>query len=170
MGKKRDLKGLPDNLVQRYFSSLFYWESGYMPDWIWYAAEEKGVSDIEIDILKRSVVPKELEIKPIIVHLPQLEKTINKTLESNGFPAGFIVEAKISIYISQKHKALKLLSGTGKLKDVDGKNYEGNPFTERAYEKPFNLFPKTIQEQEDYVTALKESRNRKWWGFWKKIN
>ena len=97
MGKRRNLNGLPNSLEQRYFSTLFWWDKAYMADWIWNAANEKGVTDIEIDILRDTVDPEELEIKPIIAQLNQLRETIKATLDSNDFPTNFIVDAKIKI-------------------------------------------------------------------------
>lgn len=170
MGKKRNLNGLPNTLVQRYFSALFYWRTGYMPEWLWFSADEKSVTEIEIDILNQTVKPKELEIKALVALLPELSETINKTLKSNGFPSDFIVEAKISVYISQKHKASKLLSGTGFIKDVDGKVYEGSPITEKAYAKPFDKFPKTIEMLHQNIDIPKNEQKPKWWQIWKKQN
>lgn len=140
-----------------------------MADWIWYAAEEKGIQDIEIDIINRTVLPKELEFNAVVAQLPELEKTIDKTLESNSFPKGFIVEAKMLIYISQKYKVQRLLSCTGLLKDKDGKIYEGKPITEKAYEKkPFKTYPKTITEQNERIVVSQGDGDKKWWEIWKK--
>ena len=46
-----------------------------------------------------------------------IEKTIDKTLESNSFPKGFIVEAKMLIYISQKYKVQDKASDTDRLEN-----------------------------------------------------
>jgi hypothetical protein len=120
MPKKRNLNGLPNSLEQRYFSTLFWWEKAYMADWIWNAANEKEVTDIEIDILHDTVFPKELEIRPIIAQLNRLRETMKKVLNNNGFPTDFIVDAKFKIYISQKYKAMQLLTCQAVLIDKEG--------------------------------------------------
>lgn len=162
MGKKRNLNGLPNNLVQRYFSTLFYWRTGYMPDWIWYAAQEKSIVNIEIDILNGTVYPEEMQFNAITAQLPKLAETITNTLDSNGFNKEFIVEAKIYIIISQDKKQL---SGAGKIKDIDGRIYEGKSITENAYNKPFSIYPKN---KEVYIKNSQELKVvPRWWQLWK---
>ena len=108
-----------------------------MADWIWNAAEGKGITDIEIDILNGTVNPRELQIQPIVVQLSRLRETITATLKSNDFPTDFIVDAKFQIYISQSQKSLRLMSCQAILTDKDGRTYQGKTYTERAYEPPF---------------------------------
>jgi hypothetical protein len=138
---RKNLSGLPNSLVQRYFSTLFYWNGGYMADWIWNAANEKKITDIEIDILTDHVKPKVLQIKPIVGHLPKLRETIQTTLKSNDLPGDFIKETKFIIYISQKHKTSRLLTCQGMVRDQEGKEYVGKIYTEKAYENPYRVFP-----------------------------
>lgn len=147
MGKKKNLNGLPNSLEQRYFSTLFWWEKAYMEDWIWNAATEKNISDIEIDIIQGTVEPKELEIKAIVGHLHLLRRTIVTTLESNNFPADFIVEARFKIYISKKYKELRLFSCQGIVADKEGHVYEGKVYTEKAHENPFAVFPVSLADR-----------------------
>ncbi|MBK8833283.1 MAG: hypothetical protein IPN60_21060 [Saprospiraceae bacterium] len=144
MGTRKNLNGLPNSLEQRYFSTLFYWNGGYMADWIWNAANEKNVKDIEIDILNENVEPKVLQIKPIIGHLPQLRNTIQITLKSNDFPIDFISEAKFIIYISQKHIASRLLTCQCVVTDKEGRKYLGKIYTEKAFEDPYQVFPHSL--------------------------
>lgn len=138
---RKNLSGLPNSLVQRYFSTLFYWDGGYMADWIWNAANEKNITDIEIDILTDHVTPNVLQIKPIVGHLPKLRETIRTTLNSNDLPGDFIKEAKFIIHISQKHKTSRLLTCQGMVRDQEGKEYVGKIYTEKAYENPYRVFP-----------------------------
>jgi len=144
MGKRRNLKGLPNSLEQRYFSGLFWWHKACMADWIWNSANEKGITDIEIDILQDTVIPKEIEIEPITSQLKDLRFTITRTLESNGFPNDFIINAKFKIFISQKYKPIRLLTCQGIITDKDGHVYEGKIYTETAFQTPFEVFPVTL--------------------------
>jgi hypothetical protein len=59
MAKRRNLKGLPNSLTQRYFSTLFYFDGGYMADWIWNTAEKSGTTENIIDILNKSIEPRD---------------------------------------------------------------------------------------------------------------
>jgi hypothetical protein len=147
MGKKRNLNGLPNSLEQRYFSTLFWWEKAYMADWIWNAANEKNITDIEIDILKERVQPRELQIEPITGHLVRLRETITSILSSNDFENEFIVDAKFKIYVSQKYKVMRLLSCQAILTDKDGRIYKGKTYTEKACEEPFKVFTNSIIER-----------------------
>jgi hypothetical protein len=140
MPKKRNLNGLPYNLVQQYFSTIFYFGRGYMADWIWCAADEKNVSDIEIDILKKTVNPKSLEINPITAYLDRLQETIKKELVANGFENDFIKSAKFEISISEKDKQKKLFRCVAILKDNDGKMYKSKIHTDTSLRRKFQVF------------------------------
>ncbi|MEZ4805310.1 MAG: hypothetical protein R2852_07465 [Bacteroidia bacterium] len=157
MAKKRNLNGLPNTLVQRYFSTLFFWSKGYKADWIWNAANEKGVNEIEIDLLNDSVFPKELELKPIHAQLSRLRATIRITLENNKFPKDFIVDAKFNIFVSEKYKILRLLTCQAMLKDHEGRTYQGKIYTEQAYTE-FKVFPISIQNR---IKILMKKINKK---------
>ena len=140
MGKKRDLNGLPNVLEQQFFSTLFYWKKGYMADWIWNAANELEINDIEIDILRGTTQPSELQIEPITANLERLRTTIQNTLTGTKFELDYITEAKFEIYISQRHKASKLFTCKCTTQDKLGNTYEGKLYTEQAYEDNFEVF------------------------------
>ena len=140
MAKKKNLKGLPNNLIQQYFSTLFYYDKGYMADWIWNAAREKNVSDIQIDIINKTVMPKELQIQPLTAQLIRLQQTIKKELTNNGFTDDFIVKAQFEIYISPENRSKKIFSVMVTLEDKDRKIYRSKPYAEMAYEEDFQIF------------------------------
>lgn len=147
MAKKRNLNGLPNNLIQQYFSTLFYYDKGYMADWIWNAANEKNISDIQIDIINQTVIPQELQIKPITAQLIYLHQTIKKELTNNGFSDDFITKAKFEIYISPENRVQKFFSCLATLEDKDGKTYRSKPYAEMAYETNFQVFRPTLAEK-----------------------
>ena len=159
MGKKKRLNGLPGNLIHRYFSSVFYWKNGYMSDWIWFTAKEKSITSIEIDIINKSVFPKELEIEAIIGHLPDLCETIHINLKSNNFDKDFIIEAKLYIEIPENENS-KFIKGKAILKDINGEIYEGKQLTENVYSKPFKNYPKITNNKKIIIIE------NKWWKFW----
>ena len=119
MGKRKNINGLPNNLIQQYFSTLFYWNDGYMADWIWNASTEKGINEIEIDILNQIVSPTSINIKQITTYLDRLKNTIDKELINNGFQTDFIVFAKFDIFISSRYKIQRLLTCTATLIDKE---------------------------------------------------
>lgn len=153
MGTRKNLNGLPNSLEQRYFSTLFYWNGGYMADWIWNAANEKKVRDIEIDILNESVEPKVLQIRPIISQLPKIRDTIQTTLKSHNFPDDFITAAKFIIYISQKHKA-----STGYLSRRYNRQRREEIFRENLHradlEDPYHVFPHSLIQKIKKIAGL----------------
>jgi hypothetical protein len=144
MASRKNLNGLPNSLEQRFFSTLFYWNGGYMADWIWNAAIEKNIKDIEIDILNEKVNPGILHIKPIIGYLPKLKETIQTTLKSNDLPDNYIKDAKFIVYISQRHKTSRLLTCQCVITDREGKEYAGKVYTEQAMEDPYQVFPLSL--------------------------
>ena len=144
MAKRKNLNGLPNTLEQRYFSTLFHWTRGYMADWIWNAAVEKNIMDVEIDILNECVTPAILQIKPITGQLHRLRENMQDALNSNDLPPDFITEAKFIIFISQKHIASRLLTCQGIITDKEGRKYVGKIYTEIAHESPFRVFPNSF--------------------------
>jgi hypothetical protein len=133
MGKRKLLNGIPNSLVQRYFSTLFYYNGAYMPDWIFAVAEYKKVSEFEIDILNNKVYPEELTILPLLVHLEKLRDQIVRDSIMHGFPGDFFVEAKFKIEIPQNLKVLKVVNCKCTMTDREGRRYEGKVYAERAY-------------------------------------
>lgn len=65
MGNRKHLNGLPNSLVQKYFSTMMYYDKGYMPCWIWKNASKLGIYELEIDILNKTIIPSEMSSKPI---------------------------------------------------------------------------------------------------------
>lgn len=142
MAKRNSLKGLPNSLVQRYFSTLFWWNKGYMADWISNAAKEKKIISLEIDLLKQTVSPTDLQIKPILIHLPKLKETISKTLENNGFQNNYITQAKFKIKF--KNNSYSSLYCIATLTDQYGATFESSEYCERAHEDSFKVYNSTI--------------------------
>jgi len=147
MAKKKNINGLPNNLIQQYFSTLFYYDKGYMADWIWNAANERNVSDIQIDIINKVITPKDLQIQPLTTQLIRLQETIKKELINNGFADDFIIKAKFEIYISPENRFQKILAVLATLEDKDGKIYRSKPYAEKAYEADFQVFKLTLSEK-----------------------
>lgn len=147
MAKRKNINGLPNNLIQQYFSTLFYWSGGYMADWIWSASTEKGISEIEIDILNKKVLPNTIEIKQIVTYLDRLKTTIDKELSNNGFESDFIVSAKFDIFISSRFRTQKLLTCIATLIDKEQRIYKSKTYTEKAYEENLTVFNEPITQQ-----------------------
>lgn len=147
MAKRKNINGLPNNLIQQYFSTLFYWDGGYMADWIWNASKEKGISEIEIDILNKSASPTSINIKQITTFLDRLRTTIDKELSNNGFETDFIISAKFDICISSRFKAQRLLTCTATLIDKEQRIYKSKTYTEKSYEDGFTVFREPLTEK-----------------------
>ena len=145
MGKRRNLNGLPNGLVQSYFSTLNYYDKGYMPCWIWKKAIEFGVYEFEIDVLNKTTAPMKMNSKPIIMYLDDLKEIIIKTLKSNQFDKNYIVSARLKIQISKQDVALSQVSCQGILEDKEGRIYTGKVYKERAFPIADSLFEKIFK-------------------------
>jgi hypothetical protein len=133
MGKWRNLKGLPNSLVESYFSSMMYFDNGYMACWIWKKANELDISELEIDILNRTTKPAVLEATPITAYLSDLQLIINRTLASNNFESGFIKKAKLKVWIAKDDAVRNQVSCQGIVEDIKGRDYAGKVYQEQAY-------------------------------------
>ena len=154
MAKRRNLKGIPNSLVQQYFSTLFYRDGGYMEDWVWHTADEQGITVMEIDIIRGYAFPHQMGIKPIVAQLPGLRQTILRTLKSAGFPENFITEAKLAILISPQMKASKAFTCQCIMVDREGRTYEGKIYRLQSLQVPGP--PHHLQNREQ----------KPWWKFW----
>ena len=137
MARRRQLNGLPNDLVYSFFSTLRYWEKGYMCDWIVNASIDLKVENIQIDILSKQITPKELEIKPILYHISGLENIIKKVTKHAGFDPDFIKQAvfDIEIYRNRQLKCKSILIGE------NGEVFNSKDYIEESFEefKVFNL-------------------------------
>lgn len=130
MAKRKLLNGLPNDLSDSFFSTLNYASKGYMSDWIINAAIELKVENIQIDILNKQFLPKELEIEPIIRHINGLNDIIKRRTKYAGFEDSFIIQAvfEIEILNDRQLKCKTVLTGeNGEVfnsKDYVGKSYD----------------------------------------------
>lgn len=145
MGKKKNLKGLPNILVQSYFSTLSYYDKSYMACWIWKNAFDLKVYEIEIDILNKTTFPIEMKSKPIIFYLDKIQDIIKNTLLSNQLDKNYIVSAKFNVRISNQDAALSEVSCQGILEGIDSRIYEGKIYKERAFLIADSMFEKIIK-------------------------
>ena len=142
MARRKQLNGLPNDLVYSFFSTLRYWEKGYMSDWIVNASLDLKVENIQIDILNKQITPKELEIKPILYHITELESIIKKVTEHAGFEHDFIKQAVFDIEI---HKNRQLQCKTTLIGE-NGEVFNSKNYIEESYEE-FKVFNRSFIEK-----------------------
>ena len=142
MAKRKNLNGLPRNLVDSYFGTLRYYKCGYMADWLVYAAKRIQKQEATLDILTATIDPPELNLYPLQIHLKDLNTIIQKELKQNQFPPDFIIEAKIKVQFFIDTRSPKLFYCFPTLIDKEGHKYEPGKILESAYEKDFDPFDK----------------------------
>lgn len=150
MGTGKALNGLPNNLVQMYFSTHAYYGNGYMPDHLWDIAAHTGILEARIDILNRRIAPSAFSKPALLSYLGPLRGHIVSELERAGFPFDHISEAYIDVFISKKHASNRLLTGTGMIITKEGRTIKGKTYTETA-------FP---------LRGTSTSADRPWWKIW----
>jgi hypothetical protein len=155
MPSKKLINGLPNNLIQQYFSTLFYYSEGYMADWIWNVAVQKNHTELTIDIINNTTSPVDFQIKPIMVYLEYLQATIRNSLTSVGFDKDFIVDAKFNISISKRLNIHKLLIVEASVTDKDGRVYKSKKYEQEVYEDPFVVKMRPIGK----LTLLEKIKN-----------
>lgn len=142
MAKTKILNSLISNLAHSYFSTLNYWEKGYLCDWLVNAANDLEVDNVKIDVLQKRIFPKEMEIKPLMYHLDSLIGIIEKTLKSNDLPENFIKEAIFEITITDR----KFISCGGYAQGKNERIYSSKPYTEESFET-FKVFGLTHRDK-----------------------
>jgi hypothetical protein len=126
MPKEKTLRGLPGNLAQSYLSTLSHYDGGYMGDWIYSIALTKEIKEIEVDILGKSIFPKEAELKPLLAYLDKLISIVEKELEENGFKFSFIKKAvlRFEIPFDDKTYQTRTIYCFPSVVDINGKTYK----------------------------------------------
>jgi hypothetical protein len=155
MARRKLLNGLPNDLVDSFFSTLRYWEKGYMSDWIVNSSIDLKVKKVHIDILNKQFTPKELEIKPISYNVAGLESIINKVTKHAGFESDFIKQAvfDIEIYDNRQLKCKATLIGE------NGEIFYSKDYIEKSYEE-FKVFNRSLIEKGIEILKKKYYRLR----------
>ena len=141
MAKTKTLNSLIHSLAHSYFSTLNYWDGGYMSDWIVNAAFELGINEVKVDVLEKRISPKEMQLEPLMYYLNSLSPIITKTLKSNDLPLDFITEAKFEITISES----RVMICDGYAKGNNERIYRSKPYSEQSFEV-FKVFNRTFKD------------------------
>ena len=88
-----------------------------MVDWLVNGANELGVNSVEIDVLNKTISPKELMDTPLMAYMNYTNSIIERTLTSLNQPKDFIIEAKLLISIYHD----RWISCDNYTKDTNGK-------------------------------------------------
>jgi hypothetical protein len=155
MARRKLLNGLPNNLIASFFSTLRYWEKGYMSDWIVNSSIDLKVKDVHIDILSKQITPKELDIKPISHNIAELESIIKKVTKHAGFESDFIKQAVFDIKIYDN----RLLKCKTTLIGENGEIFDSKDYIEKSYEE-FKVFNRSVIEKGIAILKVKYYRLR----------
>ena len=115
-----------------------------MADWVFNAASEKNVTELTLDFWNNTIVPNELEIKPILNQLPRLKETVWKTLKSQKFESDFIRYGILKIKMGKT--GYRYLYCKTILTDKNGIEYIGQEYTESVYEDEFRVFKPNLTQ------------------------
>lgn len=151
----RSINGLPNNLVQMFFSTLAYSDGGYMADHLGEAAVRKKVFDTRIDILRERIEPVACATSGLRSYLPRLRGHIASELERNELPFDHISEASMEFSVHRSHPTTPWVTGKCTVMTKQGRVIKGKSYTERIY--PLNA----SEKRPDFNTP-----ERPWWKFW----
>jgi hypothetical protein len=122
------LNSLSHNLADSYFSTNNYYDKGYMVDWLVNGANELGVNFVEIDVLNKTISPRELMDTPLMAFMNYTNSIIERTLISLNKPRDFITEAKLLINIHPD----RWISCDNYSKDTSGKLYKSRDYKDKS--------------------------------------
>ncbi len=125
---KKILNGLAYNLAQSYFSTLNYSVKGYTCDWIVNGANEVGVSNVRIDLLKEKIDPPEMKFHALIFPIRYSIPIIHKELEGNGITKDYIKEAIFDIEINDNREIICNSFTVGE----DGRVFKAKKYHEKS--------------------------------------
>jgi hypothetical protein len=140
MPKRKNLNGLPHNLINSYFGTLAYYKCGYMADWLANVARHLNINEAILDLLNVTIDPPEFNIRPLLINLAYLKPIIERELKGNGFSPDYIIDAKIRILFLNAENNRQIMHCFTTLKGRDGNIIESGPIVEVAFETSFNPF------------------------------
>ena len=108
-----------------------------MSDWIVNACTELHVNKVKIDVLNKCIEPKEVEIKPLIYNISELNGIISKSLKHAGYDDKYITQAYFEIDLIEDRciKCVAILIAE------NGKTFCSKDYFEKSHEvfKAINL-------------------------------
>jgi len=125
----KKIKGLSFNLAHSFFSTLNFYEKGYMCDWIVNSAIQLNINEIEIDILNKAVTPPQMEIEPILIRLDFTGEKIASYLNNVNLAEDSILEARFIINVKNN----RIMVCNTYLKDINNKIYESKDYVEQSF-------------------------------------
>ena len=133
MAKYKRIPGTLNNLADSYFSTMRYYDRGYMADWIWKIGIENQTWDLKIDLLNKKCEPKFFNIKPIVVYLESIQKILYDDCKKDEIPLEYISQCWFEIEL-RKQLNRPMVYCTPKLKGNDGKYFKGKELITEAYD------------------------------------
>ena len=103
MPKRKNLNGIPHNITKSFFGTEYYYNGGYMADWIANVAKKLSLQKVSLNILTGTFSPEQLNIRPLSINAARLKSIIEKELKQNGFDSDFIADAKIDFEFPDKN-------------------------------------------------------------------
>ncbi len=151
----RSINGLPNNLVQMFFSTHAYSDGGYMADHLGDVAFRHNQFDIRIDILHERMEPASCAKRALRSYLPRLRGHIAEELHRHQLPPDHVAMAEMEFSVRRSHTKTPIVIGKCAVTTKQGRVIKGKSYTEQIY--PMNASAK----RPDFNTP-----ERPWWKFW----
>ncbi|MGV9011325.1 MAG: hypothetical protein ACOH13_01920 [Flavobacteriales bacterium] len=129
MRKSKALNGLPNDLVQLYFSTEAYFRNGYMADHLRAIALRTGLREAMIDILNGTIAPIEFGTTALLSYLPTLRQQVLSTLDHLELPSDHVTEAQIHFVMAKLEAEVSFVTGTGCIVTSDGRLRKGHTYS-----------------------------------------
>lgn len=145
MTRIRSLNGLPNEVTQKYISTLMYFDKGYMMDWIWKSLKDLKIDSTEIDLFTESSKPTNFISKPIKVYIKDLRSLIEKKLVQSGFEKEYINQGIFKIHISEFDKTFGSVSIQCVLTTKENRELKGKVYSEKTYPIADSFFDRIMK-------------------------
>jgi len=146
MTRIRSINGLPNEVTQKYISTLMYFDKGYMMDWISKSLKELNVDSAEIDLFTESSRPADFITKPIKVYFNDLRNHIEKRLVQNGFESDYINQGVFKVHISELDQAFGTVSIQCLLTTKENRAVTGKVYSEKTYPIAESFFERIMKK------------------------
>jgi hypothetical protein len=146
MTRIRSINSLPNEVTQKYISTLMYYDKGYMMDWISKSINELSIDSAEIDLFKESSRPTDFITNPIKVYFKELRNHIEKRLVQNGFESDYINQGVFKIHISELDQAFGNVSIQCLLTTKENRTLTGKVYSEKTYPIADSFFERIMKK------------------------
>ena len=125
---------------------MYYYDKGYMPDWINKRLKELNLNEVVIDLYTGTSTPPDFVTEQISVFFPDLKRHLENRLVQFGFDPDFIAQGIFNVHTSNTDVVFGSISIQCILTTRDGRILESKIYKEKTYPIADSFFTRLFKK------------------------